>query len=198
RHTAFSNGGPYMVKGFETSVIARPIPELTITAAANWNHSELTEEARLLWGDGTAIDFSALTDSSGQPLSNPGGTKGNPLAGAPPFQGNIRVRYEFPVGPRQGFVQVAALRQGHSLATTDRLTKDLQGNSIAYDLEGFTTYDAAIGVSGDVWSVQLYGQNLGDERAQLYANARQWYKAVTVNRPRTLGLSFNYRFSGSE
>jgi iron complex outermembrane recepter protein len=196
--TFSANGGTYIVRGLETSIVARPIPQLTITAAANWNHSELDEEASLVWGDGTPIDFTALVDSSGQPLSNPGGTKGNPLAGAPPFQGNIRVRYDFPVGTRQGFFQVAALRQGHSLATTDRLTRDLQGNSIAYDLEGFTTYDASIGVAADAWTVQLYGQNLSDERAQLYANARQWYKAVTVNRPRTLGLSFSYKFSGNE
>jgi outer membrane receptor protein involved in Fe transport len=196
--TFSANGGTYTVRGLETSIIARPIAQLTITAAANWNHSELTDEARLLWGDGSAIDFAALRDSKGQPLSNPGGTKGNPLAGAPPFQGNIRARYDFPVGGRRGFVQVAALHQGHSLATTDRLTKDLQGNSIAYDLAAYTTYDASIGVSTDAWQVQLYGQNLSDERAELYANARQWYKAVTINRPRTIGLSFGYKFSGTE
>jgi outer membrane receptor protein involved in Fe transport len=102
------------------------------------------------------------------------------------------------MGTAQGFVQVAALRQGSSIATTDRLTKDLQGNSIAYPLEGFTTYDASVGVSGDAWTISLYGQNLSDERAELYANARQWYKAVTFNRPRTVGLSFSYRFSGAE
>ena len=196
--TFSANGGTYIVRGLETSIIARPIPELTVTAAANWNHTELSEEARLVWGDGTAIDFAALTDKNGQPLTNPGGVKGNPLAGAPAFQGNVRVRYDFPMGTAQGFVQVAALRQGSSIATTDRLTKDLQGNSIAYPLEGFTTYDASIGVAGDAWTVSLYGQNLSDERAELYANARQWYKAVTVNRPRTVGLSFGYRFSGAE
>jgi iron complex outermembrane receptor protein len=45
--------------------------------------------------------------------------------------------------------------------------------------------------------VQLYGQNLTDTRAQLFANYAQFYKAVTVNRPRTIGLRFNYRFGGS-
>lgn len=193
--TFSANGGTYTVRGLEATVVARPIEPLTITASANWNHSELKDEATLTWGDGTAINFAALTDKNGQPLSNPGGTKGNPLAGAPPFQGNIRVRYDFPIGVRQGFVQVAALHQGHSLATTDRLTKDLQGNSIAYDLAAYTTYDASVGVAADAWTVQLYGQNLSDERAELYANARQWYKAVTVNRPRTIGLSFSYKFT---
>jgi hypothetical protein len=36
--------------------------------------------------------------------------------------------------------------------------------------------------------VQLYGENLSDTRAQLYANYHQWYKGVTVNRPRTIGV----------
>jgi hypothetical protein len=84
------------------------------------------------------------------------------------------------------------------LATTDRLTKDLQGNSIAYDLPAFTTWDAAIGATRDAWVVQVYGENLSDTRAQLYANYRQWYKAVTINRPRTVGLRFSYRFSGAK
>jgi hypothetical protein len=36
---------------------------------------------------------------------------------------------------------------------------------------------------------QVYGENLTDMRAQLYANYTQWYKAVTVSRPRTIGGS---------
>jgi hypothetical protein len=36
-------------------------------------------------------------------------------------------------------------------------------------------------------------ENLTDTRAQLYANYQQ-YKAVTVNRPRTIGLHFSYHF----
>jgi len=45
--------------------------------------------------------------------------------------------------------------------------------------------------------VQVYGENLTDTRAQLYANYWQWYKAITVSRPRTFGLRFSYRFSGT-
>ena len=42
--------------------------------------------------------------------------------------------------------------------------------------------------------MQLYGQNLTDTRAQLFANYGQYYKAITVSRPRTIGLRFNYKF----
>ena len=88
------------------------------------------------------------------------------------------------------------VHQSHSLATTFHLSYDLQGNSIAYDLPAFTTYDAALGVGKDAWLVQLVGENLTDTRAQLYSSYSQAYKAVTVNRPRTIGLRFSYTFSG--
>ena len=196
--TFSANGGDYRVRGLETSVVARVTRGLTVNAAASWNSSELTKQAPFTWGDGTPVDFSTLRDKNGNALSNPGGALGSPLAGSPPFQGSIRARYDFPLYGYQGFVQAAAVHQGHSFATTDRLTKDLQGNSIAYDLAPFTSYDAALGISREAWIAQLYIQNLSDTRAELYANARQWYKAVTVNRPRTVGVSFSYRFSGTK
>lgn len=87
--------------------------------------------------------------------------------------------------------------QSHSLSTTNQLS-DLQGNSTAYNLPAFTTYDAALGVGKDAWLVQLYGENLTDTRTELYANYSQWYKAVTVARPRTIGFRYSYKFSGSQ
>jgi hypothetical protein len=41
--------------------------------------------------------------------------------------------------------------------------------------------------------VQLYGQNLADKRAQLFESASQSYTAITVNRPRTVGLHVSYQ-----
>jgi outer membrane receptor protein involved in Fe transport len=190
------NGGNYRVRGVESSGVARVTSGLTVEAGAAWNHSELVKQATFLWADGTPIDFGALQTSTGQKLPNPGGALGSPLAGAPPFQGNIRTRYEFVFNGYDAFAQIGAVHQSHSLATTNQLS-DLRGNSTAYDLPAFTTYDAAVGFGKDAWLVQLYGENLTDTRAQLYANYSQWYKAVTVNRPRTIGLHFSYKFGGS-
>jgi outer membrane receptor protein involved in Fe transport len=189
------NGGNYRVRGVETSGVARVTTGLTLEAGASGNRSELVKQTPFLWGNGTPIDFSSLQSSSGQKLSNPVGALGSPLAGAPPFQGNIRARYEFPFNGYHTFAQVDAVHQSHSLATTDRLSLDLQGNSIAYNLPAFTTYDGAVGVGKDAWLVQAYGENLTDTRAQLYANYTEWYKAVTVSRPRTIGFRFSYNFS---
>ena len=193
--TFTANGGDYRVRGIETSIVARVTTGLTVNAGFAWNRSELTQGAILLDNNGNPIDFSKYS-VGGVPLVNPAGTIGSPLAGSPPFQGNLRVRYDFPLGEYEAFCQLAGIHQAHSFASTDQLTKDLQGNSIAYDQPGFTTYDASVGVSKDAWLVTLYGQNLTDVRADLYTNYRQWYKAETVNRPRTLGLNISYKFKG--
>jgi outer membrane receptor protein involved in Fe transport len=191
------NGGNYKVRGVETSGLARIATGLTIEAGAAWNHSELVRQATFLWRDGTPIDFSLLQDASGRPVENPNGPLGTPLAGAPPFQGNIRARYEFKFNSYGAFAQIAAKHQSHSLNSAFHLlAQDLQGHSTVYDLPAFTTYDAALGVTKDSWLVQLYAENLSDTRAQLYAYYAASYKAVTVNRPRTIGLRFSYSFEG--
>jgi iron complex outermembrane recepter protein len=191
------NGGNYRVRGVESSGVARVTSGLTVEAAATWNHTELVKEAPFLWADGTPIDFSALQNSNGQQLSNPAAALGSPLAAAPPFQGNIRARYEFALDGYDAFAQIDAVHQSHSHATTDQLSLDLQGNSIGYNLPAFTTYDGAIGIGRNGWVAQIYGENLTDTRAYLYENYRQFYPAITVNRPRTLGLRFSYKFDGS-
>jgi iron complex outermembrane receptor protein len=190
------NGGNRRVRGIETSAVARVATGLTIEAGAAWTQSELLKQAPLLWVDGTPIDFSALhRASSDERLSNPDGAPGGPLAGAPPFQGNIRARYEFALNSFGAFAQVGAMHQSHSLATTDQLAFDLQHNSTAYDLPAFTTLDGALGAGKDAWLVQVSGENLADTRAALFANYSQLYKAVTVSRPRTIALRFTYKFS---
>jgi hypothetical protein len=183
------------VRGIETSGIARVAAGLTVEAGAAWSHSELVKQATFLWANGTPINFAALQTSNEEKVSNPSGALGSALAGAPPFQGDIRTRYEFAFNDYNAFAQVDAVHQSHSLATTDQLSLDVQGNSTAYDLPAFTTCDGALGVGRDSWLVQIYGENLTDGRAELYANYWQWYKAVTVSRPRTIGLRFGYKFS---
>jgi len=56
----------------------------------------------------------------------------------------------------------------------------------------------AVGLSKDGWQVQLYGQNLAHKRAQLFESAAQSYTAITVNRPRMVGLQVSYRIGGDQ
>ena len=190
------NGGNYRVRGVESFAQAQVAAGLTFEAGAAWNRSALVKEAPFYWADGTPIDFSSLQTAAGQKLANPAGTIGSSLAGAPAFQGNLRAHYEFALDGYRAFAQFGVAHQSDSLSTTDWLSLDLQGNSIAYNLPSFTTYDAALGAGKDGWVVQAYGENLTDTRAELFANYSLGYKAVTVNRPRAVGLRMTYNFGG--
>ena len=182
------NGGDYRVRGMENTIVARVSSGLSVEGGAVWNHNRLIKEAPYTWANGVLIDFNALH------IVNPAGTLGSSLAGAPVFQGHIRVRYEYHFSDYLAFAQAGVIHQSQSLASTDQLRTDLQGNPVDYVLPSWTTYDAALGLQRAGWLAQLYGQNLSDTRAQLYANYRQWYKAVTVNRPMTIGLNLSYHF----
>jgi iron complex outermembrane recepter protein len=188
------NGGNYRVRGLETSIVGRIMSGLSIELAAVWSHSELIKEAAFYWADGTPIDFSSLQTYTGQKLVNPAGTLGSPLAGAPPFQGTLRVRYEANFNDYDAFLQIGAVHQSHSISTTDVQGLTLEGTFLGYNLPPFTTYDGALGIGRDAWLVQLSGENLTNARAQLYTNYALDYKATTANRPRTLGLRFSYRY----
>ena len=130
-----TNGPNYRVRGLETSIVARVTQGLSVTASAAWNSGEVVKT------------LSLVDPKTGQPINiaNPFGALGSPLAQSPPFQGNLRVRDEFPIDQYQGFWQVGAAHQGGSYSTTDRLTTTLQGVSVAFYDAGFTTYDASGG-----------------------------------------------------
>jgi iron complex outermembrane recepter protein len=180
-----TNGPNYRVRGAELSTVARITHELTLTASASVNSGEVVKT------------ISLVDPKTGQPIAiaNPFGAVGSPLANSPPFQGNLRLRDEFEVGEYRAFWQIGAAHRGGSYATTDRLTTTLQGVSVAFYDPSYTTYDASVGVSKDAWAVSFYGENLTDTLATLFSSYPEYVKMNTINRPRTLGLKFSYKFS---
>ena len=62
--------------------------------------------------------------------------------------------------------------------------------------KAYTIVDAATGVRNvrNNWGMELYIQNLTDERAQLHINRQDFFERVTTNRPRTVGLRISYDF----
>ncbi|HEY3850108.1 MAG TPA: TonB-dependent receptor [Steroidobacteraceae bacterium] len=190
------NGGTYRVRGVEMAAVARATGGLTFGIGAAWNHSALIKQGTFYWADGTPINFNTLDTSSGSRIVNPTGSLGSALAGAPTFQGNIRARYEWDIGDYRSFAQLGMLHQSHSLATTDEVNF-VQTSAAAYELPAFTTVDGALGAGRGSWVMQGYVTNLTDTRAQLWQNLSSGYEAITVNRPRTVGMRFSYKFSGS-
>jgi len=179
--TFTANGPNYRVRGLETQLTYVIVRGLTVTGAAAWNSSsELSNPLPNV------------------KVNNPFGAIGSPLAQAPPFEGNLRARYEFPVREYHAFVQIGGTRQAHSYATTDHISTDFFGNSIAYDQPGFSTWDASLGIARDAWTAQLYGTNLSNTQADLFSSYSQFVKANTINVPRTIGLRFGYAIGGGK
>ncbi len=180
--TFTANGPDYRVRGVETQISWLVVRGLTLTGSAAWNQSE-----------------ELSNPLPGVKVNNPFGAIGSPLAQSPPFEGNLRARYEYPILQYTGFVQIGGTRQAHSYSSTDHISKDLQGNSTAYDQPGFSTWDMSLGVARDAWTATLYGTNLSNTRADLYSTYSQFVtKTDTINVPRTIGVKFSYKFGGSQ
>jgi iron complex outermembrane recepter protein len=171
-----ANGPNFRVRGVETQLVARVTHALTLTGAASWNSSNQTNSPALVGVNGQSVT----------PNPNPYGPVNSPLAQSPPFQANLRARYEFNVSDYHAFFQVGGVHQAHSYSQT--------GSVQAYDQPGYTTYDASLGVAKDSWLVQLYGQNITDTRYVTFINSGQWVQSDFVGRPRTMGLKYTFKF----
>ena len=67
--------------------------------------------------------------------------------------------------------------------------------SLRYDQPGYTTYDAAIGVSKDNWSAEVISaQNLSNSDASVFTSSAQFIKSEVPLRPRVLGVKIGFKF----
>jgi iron complex outermembrane receptor protein len=174
------NGPNYRVRGVEGDVVFRVTDQLTLNSSFAWNRSDQVNEPSLV-ANGTTI---SLFPTRGV---------GSPLANAPPFQGNLRLRYEVPMFNYLWHVQAGAQHTDHSYADVINI------GTIAppdYELAPYTTYDAAAGVAKDAWSAEFFGENLTDTRAQLFISSASFQTLTTTNRPRVMGVRFSYKFGG--
>jgi iron complex outermembrane recepter protein len=183
------NGPEYRIRGLELQVIGRVTDGLTVQAAASWNSSTLVNSPYLIINN-PALAGTASAGLLGTPLTavpNPYGVPGSPTASSPPFQGNLRVRYEFNFNDYHAFWQVGLQHSAHSYSSATALN--------LYDQPQWTTFDASIGVSKGSWRIEAFGQNLTDLNKSLFTSNTQYIVTETPIRPRVLGLRFGYKFS---
>jgi iron complex outermembrane recepter protein len=65
---------------------------------------------------------------------------------------------------------------------------------LLYTMPGYTTYDAAFGVTKDNWTFQVNGSNLGNSDASTFTSSGQFIKSEVPLRPRVIMGQFGYRF----
>jgi outer membrane receptor protein involved in Fe transport len=140
--------------------------------------------------DGLTINgaFSVLDSEITNVLTPTGDVvKGDPLAFAPSFQGNLRARYEWDVSnDLLGHVQPSIVYSSKSNSDVLRFNTDV--------VQGYTQVGLAMGLSGDNWTGEIFANNLLDSSGEIsraYGNDRE---RVTPVRPRTIGARVAYNF----
>jgi iron complex outermembrane recepter protein len=179
-----TNGPDYKVKGIEIQFVWQALRGLTFSGAAAWNSSEQTNSPGLTVNNPYAPGYGGPVPN----VPNPYGAPGSRLAMSPPFEGNIRARYEWPINSYHAYVQGAAAHIGETISQT--------GNVSPFVMPGYTTYDASCGIGKDEWMVEFYGQNLANNLSSTYTSSNQFVVTETTLRPRVLGLKFSYAFRG--
>jgi outer membrane receptor protein involved in Fe transport len=207
-----TNGQNFLVKGVESSLVARVSPGLTLQGAGSWNQSRQTNSPVLTNNNpaspnfGQPINFACRawgptlgTFGGCAPVVNPFGPVGSPSADSPPVQFSLRARYNGHIGGGYApFVQVGATHSGHSF--TQAGANPLLGpgaistGRLRFENPAYTTYAASFGVAKDAWWVNFYGENLSNSNASTFVSTDQFIVAQTPLRPRILGAAFGYNF----
>jgi outer membrane receptor protein involved in Fe transport len=155
------------VLGLEGTVSWAPVsvPGLTVTGAFSFLDTEITE---------------VLTPTDDV-------RKGDSLAFAPEFQGNLRARYAWDL---KGDLRAHVMPH---LSYSEEAYSDI----IAINrqrLDSWLMLGLTAGVSTMKWSAELFVDNLTDEAAELSLNFVNDRNRVTLARPLTAGLRFTYDF----
>ncbi len=201
-----TNGQNFLVKGVETSVVARITEGLTLQGAGSWNQSRQTNSPALIDRNPASVNFgkpiTVSCDSTGAncaPITNPFGPIGAPSANSPPIQFSLRARYEWSMNTYNAFVQFGATHTGHSFTQAGSNPTLAAGGAVStgrlrFEDPAYTIYDASLGVAKDAWNVHAYVQNLSNSNASVFTNTDQFIVAQTVLRPRVMGVGFGYKF----
>jgi iron complex outermembrane receptor protein len=197
-----TNGPTYRIRGLETSLIAVLTEGLTAQAGASWNSSEQTNSPFLIANNRDLLANAATAGEFGKPITsvaNPYGPTGSPSPNSPPFQFNLRLRYQWVMNSYNLFTQAGASHTAHSFTQSGSNPALSAGESISTNLlrfenPAYTQYDASLGVGKDAWTVELYGQNITNVITSVFTTTAQFALQETITRPRVLGLKLEYKF----
>tara|TARA_R110002110_G_scaffold205066_7_gene417136 strand:+ start:275407 stop:277632 length:2226 start_codon:yes stop_codon:yes gene_type:complete len=165
------NVGTAESSGFEVDTTFLATESLELSIAYAYNSAELTE------------DYFAAEPGPGVP---PDAEDGQDLPFTPDNKYTVTARYSFDMFNMPSAVQV-------NYAYTDEMYNDIFLSN-REKMDDYGLLSASLQVEGEGWYATLFAENLTDEVAELYINSVDIQRLVTVNKPRTIGLSFGMRF----
>jgi len=151
--------------------------DFTAMLAANWSLS----------GAASFVD-SNLTSDYARNGVDVDAASGTALPRVPETKWNLTTRYGF---GDDLFVQAAYMYTGDSYNTL------FDGGTISTQRRTQKSYkvlNTSVGMERENWSAQVYVNNLTDQRGAVWINAVTWDQRVTINQPRSLGVSFTRSF----
>ena len=113
--------------------------------------------------------------------------KGDELAFAPEFKGNVQARYQWDLSNG-----MQAHVMGNAAYSDKSYTDIITINRI--ELDSWFLLGATAGVSTEEWTAEVYADNLTDETAELSGSFGYDVKRITVARPLTVGVRFSLNF----
>jgi outer membrane receptor protein involved in Fe transport len=159
------NAADAEIKGFEGDLTWLATDGLTLATAWSFNSTEMVQVP---------------------PFASTIAPPGSDLALAPELQYNLSARYQWETGDKDAHAQLVLAH------TDDQFSSIVVANR--FNQGSYDTLDGAIGISADNWGVELFAENLTDERAELFINALDTDLRITTNRPRTWGVRVSYDF----
>jgi iron complex outermembrane recepter protein len=162
------NVGAAESKGVELDTTFLATENLSLNFSYAYNSAELKE------------------DYFSRPGPSPDATSGQDLPFTPDNKFTAGARYSFDL-----FSLPSALSVNYSY--TDEMWNDVF-ISQREKMGSYGLLNANLRIEGDGWHASLLAENLTDEVAELYINTVEIRRLVTVNQPRTLGVSFGMRF----
>ncbi len=205
-NTTFDVNGPtYRVKGFELQFIARITDGLSLEGSSSVNSAEQTSAPCLPSNRATPYNPTpigqCITTVKGLPYTNPYGVLGTRPPFSPPWMFNLRARYDWTAGEYKPFFWVGASHIGPQSnepqsfpSGNDPAQNPPTTTLLRYDIPGYTTYDAAIGVTRDNWTVQITGSNLSNEYGPTNVSSGQFITSEIPLRPRVLMGQITWKF----
>lgn len=166
----FVNAGGLDIYGAELDAAIRPANGLTLRAGVGHTSSELTDD--LAFVDGVAGMSAPYT---------------------PEWTYSLSGDYQWPLTNEfDAFIFV------HYQHTGSRKTRFNLASRNAYLLDGYGALNGRIGVTRDRWSVELFGDNLTNERGEVNRSFTRFaltpITQVLVIQPRTVGIRAGVRF----
>jgi len=168
--TFIENSADSEIFGIEGDFVWRATQNFTLSGAFSYNDTELKSV------DAEVIELAPV---------------GSSLPLVPTFQAYLRGRYERNVNwgfADMAFVQAAGSYSGDSYSSLVAEVRERQSS--------YSIFNVSAGFARNDWSVELFVDNVFDERAELFINEQDDIPRITTNRPMTAGVKFNYQFTG--